>query len=69
MNIPTAGYYLHYITRSSTNQAISIYFLRRICANKIDTIVLSEKTIYNYLHRNILSADKFDLARAIGRKV
>lgn len=43
--------------------------VRRICTNKAASIMLSEKTIYNYLHRNILSADKFDLARTIGRKV
>jgi len=43
--------------------------VRRICKNKAAAIMLSEKTIYNYLHLNILSADKFDLARTIGRKV
>jgi len=43
--------------------------VRRICANKTDTIMLSEKTIYNYLHQNILSADKFNLARTVSRKV
>lgn len=43
--------------------------VRRICANKSSTIMLSEKTIYNYIHQNILSADKFDLARTVGRKI
>lgn len=43
--------------------------VRRICNNKADTIMLSEKSIYNYIQRNLLSTDKFDLARTIGRKV
>ena len=43
--------------------------VRHICKSKAGTIMLSEKTIYNYIDKGLLRADKFDLARTVGRKV
>ena len=43
--------------------------IRHICNNKSDEIMVSDKTIYNYVGKRMLSADKFDLGRTIQRKV
>jgi len=42
--------------------------VRSICENNKDSIMLSEKSIYNYIGKRLLSADKFDLARTVQRK-
>jgi IS30 family transposase len=43
--------------------------VRSICENNSDKIMLSEKTVYNYIGKRLLSADKFDLARTVQRKI
>lgn len=43
--------------------------VRHICRNNAERIILSEKSIYTYIHNRLLSADNFDLRRTVQRKV
>ena len=43
--------------------------IHNICQNNNDCIMLSEKSIYKYVHKNLLSASKFDLSRTVQRKI
>jgi IS30 family transposase len=42
--------------------------VRSICLRKADEIMISDKTVYNYLGKSLLNADFFDLKRKVQRK-
>lgn len=43
--------------------------VRNVCVNKMDEIMISEKTVYRYIGLGLLTANKFDLKRTVQRKV
>ena len=43
--------------------------VRNICIHNKDDIMLSDKTVYKYIHERIFEIDDFDLRRKLSRKV
>lgn len=43
--------------------------VRNVCINKMDEIMISEKTVYRYIGLGLLTANKFNLKRTVQRKV
>jgi len=42
--------------------------VRNVCINKMDEIMISEKTVYRYIGLGLLTANKFSLKRTVQRK-
>jgi len=42
--------------------------IRNVCIEKINEIMISEKTVYRYIDLGLLTANKFDLKRTVQRK-
>lgn len=61
------------ITLESVDQIVSPLLkkgqsVRNVCINKMNEIMLSERTVYRYIGLGLLTADKFTLKRTVQRK-